>query len=121
MSVTAWVSVSIFAGGIFFTIAWWLFRRRVTRLESLEAAVFGATGMPHKYVTHEALNARIGELNLRMAGMAEEGQRREERILEAISNQTLVLGSEVREIKEDIRAQAKRVDTMLLTAAGNSR
>lgn len=113
MPGNAWVPIGIFAAGVVFTIVWWLVRRRVSRLDALEAAVFGTEGVRerlHKYVTHADLNTKLQELAGQMGGISEEGQKREERIIAAIERQTLVMGSEVREIKTDLRQQAARID-----------
>lgn len=111
-----WVSIGVTAAGMAFAVLWWLIRRRVSRIDALEEAVFGNDGMRerlHKYVTHGVLDQKLGELRMQMAGISEEGQRREERILGAIENQTLVFGSEMREIKQDLRDQAKRIDEVM--------
>jgi len=108
-----WVSIGVALFGAVFAVCWWLIRRRVSRIDALEDAVFGTDGMRermHKYVTHGVLDTKLGELRQQLAGISEEGQRREDRIIEAIRNQTLVVGSEVRDIKTDLRAQAARID-----------
>lgn len=115
MPTAAWVSIGIFWAGVIFTVIWWLIRRRVSRIDALEAAVFGTEGVRerlHKYVTHADLNQRLQDLTVQMGGISEEGQKREERILAAIERQTLLVGSEVREIKTDLRAQAVRIDAV---------
>jgi hypothetical protein len=112
-----WVSIGVAAFGAIFAVVWWLIRRRVSRLDALEDAVFGTDGMRerlHKYVTQGALETKLGELRSQLLGISEEGQRREDRILSAINNQTAVIGAEVQEIKQDIRAQAARVDDILM-------
>jgi hypothetical protein len=129
--VIGWVSIGVAGFGAVFTVVWWLIRRRVSRLDALEAAVFGDSGVNHrlhKFVTRDEFQRELLSLTTSMRGISEEGQRREERILQAIQNQTLVVGSEVRELKEDmrgqmgdlrqdVRAQAQRVDQLLQQAA----
>jgi hypothetical protein len=119
-----WVSIGVALFSTLAAVVFWLIRRRVTRLDALEAAVFGDSGVRerlHKYVTHEALDRKLNSLNEKVAGISEEGQRREDRILEAITNQTLVVGSEVREIKTDMRAQAARIDEAIRIATRQDR
>lgn len=116
-----WVSIGVAVFGAVFAVVWWLIRRRVSRLDALEDAVFGTDGMRermHKYVTQGVLDAKLGEFRQQLAGISEEGQRREDRILAAINNQTLVVGSEVREIKQDLREQARRIDEVIHRNAG---
>lgn len=111
-----WVSIGVALFGALFAVVWWLIRRRVSRLDALEDAVFGSDGMRermHKYVTHGVLDAKLVELRTQLLGISEEGQKREDRILAAINNQTLVVGSEVREIKQDIREQSRRIDEVM--------
>lgn len=119
-----WISVSVAAGGALFTVLFWLIRRRVSRLDELERAVFGNDGVRerlHKYVTQGSLDQKLADVRLELRGISEEGQLRETRILAAIENQTLVIGSEVREIKTDLRAQALRVDAVMQLANSNAR
>jgi hypothetical protein len=131
----AWVSIGIFVAGIVAGGIAWLIKRRISRLDALEAAVFGEAGVRntfHKYATTAELEKRVGELKTGMQGISEEGERREERILAAIKNQTLVMGSEVREmrhdvreqmgeVKSDIRQQSQRIDDAIARSAPNSR
>lgn len=119
-----WVSIGCAVGAAVFAVLFWLVRRRVTRLDTLEDAVFGNDGMRErlsKYVTHGVLDTRLSELRTQMSGISEEGQKREERILQAIKDQTKVVGNEVREIKVDMRAQAKRIDEVIVLATQNQR
>lgn len=132
MPVTAWIMIGTSAVGIVFTV-WWFFRRRqMLRLEALEAAVFGESGVRHKYVTRPEFEKSISDLATRMAGISDEGQAREVRILEAINTQALTVGSAVHELKNDvgdritelktdIRSQGARVDTLILMSGSNSR
>ena len=116
MPVMGWVSIGVAVGSALFGVVWWLIRRRVTRLDALEAAVFGTDGMRermHKYVTHGDMNAKLGELRTQMLGISEEGQRREERILEAIKDGNTAVGQVVREIRQDLRDQSKRIDDFI--------
>ena len=124
MPIMGWVSIGVAIGTALFAIVFWLVRRRVTRIDALESAVFGDNGVRdrfHKYVTHDILNEKLVQLRADMRGISEEGQKREERILSAIENQTLVVGSEVREIKTDLRAQAQRIDEVMRLASTNQR
>jgi hypothetical protein len=113
--------------GIAFTVWWFFWRKRLGRIEALEAAVFGADGVRNRYVTRPEFERSVGELNTRMAGLSDEGQAREERILQAIERNTLVVGSEVREMKADVRetlrefradmrAQTTRIDAAIAVA-----
>jgi hypothetical protein len=111
-----WISIGLAVASIFFTIIWFYYKKRMTRLEALETAVFGVTGVHttlNKYVTHEVLEHRLRDLTGTMRNMNEEGMRREERIIAAIQNQTNVLGIEIREIKEDVRNQSLRIDHVI--------
>lgn len=107
-----WVAIGTTAAGMVFAVVWWLVRRRVSRLDALEAAVFGDTGVNHrlhKYVTREEFQREITNLSLAMRGISEEGVRREERILKAIEQQTQLVGTEVRDLKADVREQLREV------------
>jgi len=113
----AWVSIGIAVFGAIFSVVWWLFLRRMSRIDALEAAVFGTDGLNlrlHKYVTQGTLEAEMGKLRQDLRGVSDEGQAREDRILKAIHNLNLVVGSEVREIKHDIRAQNERIDAVMM-------
>jgi hypothetical protein len=106
VQVVHWIMIGTAAAGIIFPVCFWWFRRRVSRLDALEAAVFGADGVQRhfaKYVTEVEFRREIGAVQLAMRGISEEGVRREDRLLKAIENQTLVIGSEVRELKTDVR------------------
>lgn len=119
-----WIPLLVFIASLISGVIWYLVRRRVSRLDALESAVFGDSGVReklHKYVTHDVLERRLGEVALAMRGISEEGVRREERILKAIENQTLVIGSEVMEIKHDIRSQNARIDMIVTNQANNNR
>lgn len=112
MPVTAWVMIGIAVATQVFSVVWWLVRRPVGRLDRLEAAVFGETGVHMKltkFVTYDAFEKRMGTIDSHLRGVSEEGQKREERILRAIENQTLVVGSDVRELREDVREQLREV------------
>lgn len=128
MPIIGWVSIGVAVGGAVFAFVFWLIRRVVERLDHIEGAIFGNEGMReriHSYVTHSTLDAKMvafrADMRADMRGISEEGQKREERILAAIENQTLVVGSEVREIKTDLRAQATRIDEAMRIAHQNSR
>lgn len=128
MTPTGWIMIGTTAASLIAGWIFWLVRRRVTRLDALENAVFGDNGMRvqlHKYVTQDQFQRELAALGAAMRGISEEGQKREERILKAIENQTLVVGSEVREVKAevrdqlrevraDVRAQGERVDKLLV-------
>ena len=129
MPVIAWVSIGVFLAGCLFTVWWFFWRKRLGRIEALEAAVFGESGVRNRYVTRPEFDNAIGELNTKMLGLSEEGQKREERILQAIERNTLTSVSEMRELKgevrervgelkEDLRAQSSRIDDALRLAAG---
>lgn len=112
MTTTAWVMIGCTLLGQILGMAWWLVRRPVGRIDRLEAAVFGESGVNmrlNRYVTTEAFEKRMGTIDLHLRGVSDEGQKREERILAAIHNQTLVVGSEVRELKADVRDQVKEL------------
>lgn len=109
-----WVAIAIAVFSALLGAVGWLINRRFRRLDSLEDAVFGTHGMRERmYVTNGVLDVKINELRVQMSGVSEEGQLREERILEAIRNNTLVVGSEMREIKLDMREQNKRIDEVM--------
>lgn len=114
MPVTAWVSIGIFSAGVVVAVIAWLIKRRISRLDALEAAVFGEAGVRnafHKYATTAELDRRVSELRTSMQGISEEGQKREERILQAIERNTVVMGSEVREMRADVREQLAEMKT----------
>ncbi len=114
--VTGWVAIGVFVLSTVFTVIWFYYKKRMTRIEALESAVFGNTGLGeklHKYVTHEVLERRLSEFTVSMKGISEEGTRREERILEAISSQTLVLSAQISEVKTDVRQQSLRIDQVI--------
>lgn len=135
MTLTHWLAIGTFVGGVVFSVVWWHVRKRASRLEALEAAVFGAEGVTRhlaKYVTHAELQRELGALGVSLRGVSEEGQRREERIVAAIEQQTANIGREVRDLKEDLRAQVvelrqdvrsqqKRVDDFMMAANAGGR
>lgn len=103
-----WVTIAVAVSGMIFTVAWYLVQRRVSRIDLLEQAVFGETGVRErmaKFITRQDFESRVGELTLQLRGVSEEGQKREDRILSAIQNQTAVLRSEIRD-------QATRIDAI---------
>ena len=109
----------LIAGGFLTSILgafWWYYRKRLTRLEALESAVFGISGVHvqlHKYVTHDTLERRLNDLTTHIKGIAEEGVAREERIIDAIRNSSTDISADMRDIKQDIRATNLRIDTII--------
>lgn len=129
MPIVGWVSIGVFLASAIFTVWWFFWRKRLGRIEALEAAVFGEAGVRNRYVTRPEFDNAIEELNSKMLGLSEEGQKREERILQAIERHTLTSISEMRELKievrervgelkDDVRAQNSRIDDALKIAAG---
>lgn len=127
MNVTHWVMVgTVVLGAVLgiFIRSWY---KRTARIEALELAVFGVDGVQKnfaKYVTETEFRREVGRLQTSIQGISEEGQSREDRILQAIENQTTVVGSEMRELKqdmrdqvgelrEDLRSQASRIDVIM--------
>jgi len=133
MTPAAWIMLGAAIVSPIFTVIWWLVRRPVARIDRLEAAVFGESGVHMrmtKFATAEFVERKVAELQTAMRGISEEGQTREDRILKAIENQTLVVGSEMRELKQDVRdqvgelrndvrQQANRVDALMQQQNGN--
>lgn len=127
MTPTAWIMIGSTAVTLIGGWVFWLIRRRVSRLDALEQAVFGDTGMRmqlHKYVTQEQFQRDLAALGAAMRGISEEGQKREERILKAIEHNTSVVGAQMGEVKaelrhalsevrSDVRTQGLRVDELL--------
>ena len=138
MSHTAWVMIGIAIFSCSSGIVLWLIRRRLSRLDALELAVFGdAVKHPglNIFATRaelekraqaitEDVDKRLTMLSASMAGISEEGQKREERILEAIrSNNNSLVGAvqdlkqdvrnQVSELRNDVRGQASRVDDLM--------
>lgn len=112
----AWVAIGTCLANMAFTIAWALIRRPAKRIEQLEQAVFGETGVNMKltrYVTTETFERRMTAIDDHLKGVSEEGQRREDRILTAITNQGVALSQSLGELKADLRQQATRVDSLL--------
>lgn len=101
MSHTAWVMIGCAAWTFISGVVLWLIRRMVSRLDGLELAVFGDGAK------HPGLNMFATRSDLE--GISEEGQKREERILSAITSNNTALVSELRDLKQDVRAQVKEV------------
>lgn len=117
MPIIGWVSIGVAISSMMWTVVWYLVRRhgesREGRLKDLEAAVFGSEGVTTRlagFVTHKALEERLVVIGDHMSAIKEEGERREERILDAIKEQTRVLGSALSEVRSDLRSQASRID-----------
>lgn len=124
ISQSGWITILVALCTLLFSAIAWLIKRLVSRIDGLELSVFGETGVKerlNKYVTHEGMEQRLTAFNEQMRGLRDEGEKREERILAAISNQTLVIGSEVREIKQDIREQNTRIDRLMSFGNPNNR
>lgn len=116
MTPAAWIMLGAAIASPLFTIVWWLIRRPVARIDRLEHAVFGDAGVHMKlsrYVSLEVFDQRVRDINERMAGISEEGQRREDRILEAIRGQTHAVTTAIGEVKSDLRAQNQRIDEVM--------
>ncbi len=111
-----WVAIGVAVAGMIFTVAWYLVQRRVTRIDLLEQAVFGDAGVRahmQKFITREHLGERLQEVQMQMRGIREEGQQREQRILDALGTQTDLLGDTLRDVRQDIRSQSARIDAFL--------
>jgi hypothetical protein len=116
MTPAAWIMLGAAIASPVFTIVWWLVRRPVARIDRLEAAVFGESGVHMrlaKFATTDHLDRKLAELRSAMQGMSEEGQRREDRILQAIQEQTRVVSLQLTETRADVRQQAQRVDALM--------
>jgi hypothetical protein len=115
MTPAAWIMLGAAIASPIFTVAFWLLRRPIGRIDRLEAAVFGESGVNMKlakYVTTDAFEKRMGTIDTHLAGVSEEGQRREDRILAAINQQGQRLEGSLGEVKADIRAQSGRIDLL---------
>lgn len=122
MTPAAWIMLGATIASPLFTIVWWLIRRPVARIDRLESAVFGETGVHMrlaKFATTEHLDRKLAELRLAMQGMSEEGQRREDRILSAIQEQTRLVSAQLTETRADVRQQSQRVDALMAQQTGN--
>lgn len=122
MTPALWIMLGAAVASPLFTVVWWLLRRPVARLDRLEAAVFGESGVNmrlHKFATAEMLDRRVGELQAAMKGISEEGQRREDRILGAIETQTKLVSHQLSETRADVRQQSQRVDELMASRNGN--
>jgi hypothetical protein len=110
MTPAAWIMLGAAIASPLFTIIWWLVRRPVARIDRLEQAVFGESGVHMKltsFATATLLDTRVAELRLAMKGISEEGQRREDRILQAITD-----------MRQDVRQQSQRVDELMRQSNG---
>lgn len=108
------IGIAVFQ--VVWQVGWHLMRRPGARLERLEGAVFGETGVNmklHRYVSTEAFEKRVDALTAQMKGISEEGEAREDRILQAIERSNTLIGSDVREIKADVREQSRRIDDVI--------
>ena len=119
MPVAGWVSIGVAIFGSVWTVFWWLVRKRseefAARLTSLEAAVSGDNGIRSKMmglVTSDALEARMVGMSTQLAAVKEEGEQREERILNAIGTSSAALGQTLSDVRADIRSQAQRIDAI---------
>jgi hypothetical protein len=116
MNTAAWVAICASIASHVFTVIWWLVRRPVGRIDRLESAVFGETGVNMrltKFATAELLDRKLADVNAAMKGISEEGQRREDRILGAIQEQTRIVTTAMTEMRADIRHHGTRVDTLM--------
>lgn len=129
MTAALWVAIALCAANMVFAVAWWWWQSRHGRIIQLEAAVFGVDGLHKRYVTHGEFRQQLDALGAAMRGISQEGQEREVRLLAAIERTSLVIGSEVRELKQDVRervtemkddnrALTARVDAVLLRETG---
>lgn len=117
MSTTqAWVAIGVAIASHAFTVVWWIVRRPIGRIDRLEAAVFGESGVNmrlQKFATAEDLTRQAKDLTAHMRGISEEGQRREDRLLAAIENQTKLVAHGLGELRADVRQQSNRVDELM--------
>lgn len=116
MNTMAWIAIGVAAANMVFTVVWSLMRRPGQRIDRLEAAVFGETGVNMRltrYVTTESFEKRMTSIDEHLRGVSEEGQRREDRILSAITSQGEALSQSLGELRHDVRQQASRVDALL--------
>lgn len=116
MTAAGWIAIAVSVGSHAFAVVWWLVRRPIGRLDRLEAAVFGESGVNMKltkYVTHEGFEKRMASIDAHLLGVSEEGQKREERILQAIENQTRQVSQQLGEMRSDVRQQSARIDNLM--------
>ncbi len=130
MTTSAWVSIGVavllIVAGAIQQIYWYLKKRGdiridtlVTRIDLLEKEVL--SGMHAKlslFVSHDHLTTRLEEFRAQLLGVSEEAERREERIVGVIENQTGMIAAQVRDLREDVRNQTKRIDNLNFRSGG---
>lgn len=117
----AWVAIAVCVANIVWTVVWSLVRKPGQRIDRLEAAVFGESGVNMrlaKYVTDEKFETRMAAIDLELRGISEEGQRREDRIVSVIREHGQQMNATLSEIKTDLRTQAQRVDNLITNRGG---
>jgi hypothetical protein len=122
MNTMAWVAIATSLATQVFTVVWWAVRRPIGRVDRLEVAVFGETGVNmrmQKFATADFVERKFVELQTAMRGISEEGERREDRIIKAINEQTRMVAEQLSETREDVRQQSRRVDELMTRSNGN--
>lgn len=115
MPIMGWVAIGLFFAGVAWAVVWYLVQRRVTRIDALEAAVFGETGVRSSlknFITQDHLKQRLDEFRTQLLGVSEEGMKREERILAAIERTGEHVTLQMKEVREDVRSTNTRIDAL---------
>lgn len=115
MGLTAreWLTVGIFVIGLLVSLACWLLRRLLQRIDKHDEAIFGPAGLYNllgHYVKREVHDVANAELAAQMEKMRLEGIQREGRILEAIEREGDRASHDNQLTRSDVSKLHDRVD-----------